>query len=307
MIRLYLTLNINSAWNPVPVRAGRSLLSLSVPCAFFMEGAGMSKARKRNKEKAAHIALNENIEILENLKNANEEGFKETVSAALQFSVEGICSLSAKIDAMKEVLTKRFQQENLISEKQLEHRDSVENMRFYLLHETTRVDLMWNRLKKMNIISSLDDDNFFDRMLDDTHVTLMGYDCTGAELKERVRQTYKAASKNKNREDEKYQAMRRDYERIKNDYPDAILFFCFGDFYEIYFDDANTASRVLKVSLINKEGFKDKKIPMCRIPRATLRSHFITELVRNGYGVAICESDGGNQKPIKHVIGIGEE
>ncbi len=82
--------------------------------------------------------------------------------------------------------------------------------------------------------------------------------------------------------------MMQQYMSIKGDYPDAILFFRMGDFYEMFFEDAKTASSILEIALTSRNKNQDQPIPMCGIPHhsATL---YIAKLIRNGQRIAICE------------------
>ncbi len=83
--------------------------------------------------------------------------------------------------------------------------------------------------------------------------------------------------------------MMRQYLEIKEQYPDAILFFRLGDFYEMFMDDAITASRVLDITLTsrNKKG-AGEEVPLCGIPYHSCQP-YIARMVENGYKVAICE------------------
>ena len=88
--------------------------------------------------------------------------------------------------------------------------------------------------------------------------------------------------------------MMRQYREIKKQYPDAILFFRLGDFYEMFFEDAKLASKVLQIVLTKRGGGRggaektDTGAPMCGIPfHSSL--NYITRLIKNGYKVAICE------------------
>ncbi len=82
--------------------------------------------------------------------------------------------------------------------------------------------------------------------------------------------------------------MIRQYMRIKGDYPDAILFFRMGDFYEMFFDDAQTASRILGITLTTRGTYNGKKVPMCGIPHHASKS-YVGKLVYSGWKVAICD------------------
>ncbi len=75
---------------------------------------------------------------------------------------------------------------------------------------------------------------------------------------------------------------------IKDRFPDAILLFRLGDFYEMFFDDALTASSALDIVLTKRECGLDEKAPMCGIPHHAADS-YINKLVSNGHKVAICE------------------
>ncbi len=78
----------------------------------------------------------------------------------------------------------------------------------------------------------------------------------------------------------------RQYMEIKARHRDAILFFRMGDFYEMFFEDAKVAARVLGIALTSRD--KERKIPMCGIPYHSAQS-YISKLIREGYKVAICE------------------
>ena len=78
----------------------------------------------------------------------------------------------------------------------------------------------------------------------------------------------------------------RQYLDIKGENPDAILFFRMGDFYEMFFDDAVLASKVLGIALTSRD--KDKAISMCGVPHHAAPG-YIKRLVSDGYKVAMCE------------------
>ncbi|TKJ34029.1 DNA mismatch repair protein MutS [bacterium (candidate division B38) B3_B38] len=80
----------------------------------------------------------------------------------------------------------------------------------------------------------------------------------------------------------------RQYQKIKREYPDAILFFRMGDFYEMFFEDARLASRLLDIALTSRDKGKGPKTPMCGIPYHAA-DIYISRLIKNGYKVAICE------------------
>ncbi|WP_126426584.1 DNA mismatch repair protein MutS [Brevibacillus marinus] len=87
---------------------------------------------------------------------------------------------------------------------------------------------------------------------------------------------------------EQYTPMIQQYLAIKNEYPDAFLFFRLGDFYEMFFDDAIKASRELEITLTGRDGGGTERIPMCGVPHHSA-DQYIAELVKKGYKVAICE------------------
>ncbi len=82
--------------------------------------------------------------------------------------------------------------------------------------------------------------------------------------------------------------MMAQYLEIKKDYPDTILFFRLGDFYEMFFDDALLASSVLELTLTARSYSKGEKAPMCGVPFHSAEN-YIARLVTKGYKVAICE------------------
>jgi len=73
------------------------------------------------------------------------------------------------------------------------------------------------------------------------------------------------------------------YHRIKKEYPDTILFFRLGDFYEMFGEDAKLGSKVLEIALTSRQ-----KVPMCGVPYHSA-SKYIATLIKSGYKVAICE------------------
>lgn len=82
--------------------------------------------------------------------------------------------------------------------------------------------------------------------------------------------------------------MMKQYLNIKKKNEDIILFFRLGDFYEMFFEDAKTASRELEIALTGKNAGLDEKIPMCGIPHHSSQN-YIEKLVEKGYKVGICE------------------
>lgn len=78
------------------------------------------------------------------------------------------------------------------------------------------------------------------------------------------------------------------YMNIKNQYSDCILFYRLGDFYEMFFDDAQIASKELELTLTGKNCGLEERAPMCGVPFHSSEG-YITKLVENGHKVAICE------------------
>lgn len=80
--------------------------------------------------------------------------------------------------------------------------------------------------------------------------------------------------------------MMQQYQRIKKDYPDAILFFRMGDFYEMFLEDAKVASKILEITLTSRN--KNNPIPMCGIPHHSANL-YISKLIKSGKSIAVCE------------------
>ena len=82
--------------------------------------------------------------------------------------------------------------------------------------------------------------------------------------------------------------IRRQYLKIKHSYPDAIVLFRLGDFYETFDEDAQVASKALEITLTSRSMGKDLKVPMAGVPAHSLES-YLARLVKQGHKVAICE------------------
>ena len=80
----------------------------------------------------------------------------------------------------------------------------------------------------------------------------------------------------------------RQYNAIKERYPNALLLFRLGDFYELFFEDAVVASKELQITLTSRNKEKGVAIPMCGVPYHAAEG-YIAKLVRRGYRVAICD------------------
>ena len=82
--------------------------------------------------------------------------------------------------------------------------------------------------------------------------------------------------------------MMEQYFEVKKQYPNTILFFRIGDFYEMFYEDAKTASKVLDLVLTGKDCGQEERAPMCGIPFHSA-DPYVAKLVAKGYKVAICE------------------
>lgn len=80
----------------------------------------------------------------------------------------------------------------------------------------------------------------------------------------------------------------KQYLEIKSKYKDCILFFRMGDFYEMFFEDAITASKILGIVLTARNRKSENQIPLCGVPYHSAKS-YIDKLLKNGFKVAICE------------------
>jgi DNA mismatch repair protein MutS len=91
----------------------------------------------------------------------------------------------------------------------------------------------------------------------------------------------------------------KQYVEIKEKYPDCILFYRMGDFYEMFFEDALTAAPILEITLTSRNKTKEDAVPLCGFPYHAA-SAYITKLVEKGFKVAICEQveDPKNAKGI---------
>lgn len=85
-----------------------------------------------------------------------------------------------------------------------------------------------------------------------------------------------------------YTPMMQQYLDVKAEYPDCILFFRLGDFYEMFLQDAEEASRLLEITLTGREAGSAGRIPMCGVPYHSAES-YIAKLIAHGRKVAICE------------------
>jgi len=82
--------------------------------------------------------------------------------------------------------------------------------------------------------------------------------------------------------------MIKQYLQIKSQHPDAILFFRMGDFYEMFFEDAEIASKELEITLTSRDKGEKEQVPLCGVPYFTAET-YISKLLQKGYKVALCE------------------
>jgi len=94
--------------------------------------------------------------------------------------------------------------------------------------------------------------------------------------------------------------MLRQYHAVKQEVPDALLLFRLGDFYELFFEDAVTASRELEITLTARHKDSDQPVPMCGVPYHAADG-YIARLLRKGHKVAICDQMEAPQKGSKLV------
>ena len=89
------------------------------------------------------------------------------------------------------------------------------------------------------------------------------------------------------KEDFKITPMYRQYLEIKGEYPDALLFYRMGDFFELFFEDAKIASRELQLALTSRSR-DEGAVPMCGVPWHSAES-YISQLIDKGYKIAVCD------------------
>ena len=82
--------------------------------------------------------------------------------------------------------------------------------------------------------------------------------------------------------------MMQEYVKTKEEYKDCILLYRLGDFYEMFFEDALTASKELEITLTGKDCGLEERAPMCGVPFHSVET-YINRLIEKGYKVAICE------------------
>lgn len=94
--------------------------------------------------------------------------------------------------------------------------------------------------------------------------------------------------------------MMQQYMETKKDYQDCILFYRLGDFYEMFYEDALTASKELEITLTGKNCGQEEKAPMCGVPYHAVEG-YLNKLVQKGYKVAVCEQIE-NPKEAKGIV-----
>ena len=102
--------------------------------------------------------------------------------------------------------------------------------------------------------------------------------------------------------------MMAQYMEIKDEYPEELVFYRLGDFYEMFFDDAIIASKELELTLTGRIGGLSERVPMCGVPHNNVKS-YIEKLVNKGYRVAICEQledpkTTGNRMVKRGIVGV---
>lgn len=105
------------------------------------------------------------------------------------------------------------------------------------------------------------------------------------------------AKKNENGQERDFSPMMKHYRALKENYPDTIILYRLGDFYEMFFDDAIKASKILDLTLTGRECGKEERAPMCGVPFHAV-DNYIARLLAAGEKVAICEqlTAPGDQK-----------
>ena len=89
-------------------------------------------------------------------------------------------------------------------------------------------------------------------------------------------------------ETQKTTPMMEQFFSIKKEYPNALLFYRMGDFYELFFEDAVVASEALDITLTKRGKSNGKDIPMCGVPFHSA-DNYLPKLIKKGFNVAVCE------------------
>ncbi len=96
----------------------------------------------------------------------------------------------------------------------------------------------------------------------------------------------------------------KQYNEIKKEFPDSILLFRLGDFYEMFGEDAIKASKILNIALTTRERGKENPIPMCGVPYHSVNV-YISRLLKAGFKVAVCEQmeePGLSRGPVRREV-----
>jgi len=112
------------------------------------------------------------------------------------------------------------------------------------------------------------------------------------------------ANKNKNKDSATHTPMMQQYLRIKADHPNTLLFYRMGDFYELFYDDAKKAAKILDITLTARGQSAGKPIPMAGIPYHAA-DNYLSRLIKRGESVAICEQTskpGETKGPVKREV-----
>jgi DNA mismatch repair protein MutS len=95
--------------------------------------------------------------------------------------------------------------------------------------------------------------------------------------------------------------MMQQYLKVKTDYQHALLFYRMGDFYELFFEDAHLAAKLLGITLTHRGKASGQPIPMAGVPYHSAEG-YLARLVKSGRTVAICEQVGEVQ--VKHLWNV---
>ena len=112
------------------------------------------------------------------------------------------------------------------------------------------------------------------------------------------------ANKKNNKDSATHTPMMQQYLHIKADHPNTLLFYRMGDFYELFFDDAKKASKILDITLTARGQSAGSPIPMCGIPYHAA-DNYLSRLIKRGESVAICEQTskpGEGKGPVKREV-----
>ena len=113
-----------------------------------------------------------------------------------------------------------------------------------------------------------------------------------------------ATADNKKKETSSHTPMMQQYLRIKADHPNTLLFYRMGDFYELFYDDAKRAAKILDITLTARGQSAGKPIPMAGIPYHAA-DNYLSRLIKRGESVAICEQvskPGESKGPVKREV-----